>query len=70
MIDFPVFNLLFTIWFNSFIYFDFEVFMPSLGIKKRLNFSLKYPSITIREKYWKIWNEGAKMITEDDSFPF
>lgn len=70
MIDFSIFNLLITIWFNSFIYFDFEVFIPSLNIKKRFKISLKYPQITAREKYWKVWNESAKIVTEDDNFPF
>ena len=70
MIDFSIFNLLITIWFNSFIYFDFEVFIPSLSIKKRFKISLKYPHITVREKYWKVWNEGAKTVTEDDDIPF
>lgn len=66
----PIFNLLISVWLNPVIFLTFEISIPTYSIKKQVKFVLGYPVFSVREKYWKVWNEGAEMATEDEDIPF
>ena len=65
-----IFNLLISVWYSPVIFLNFELSIPNKSIKKQVKIALGYPAFSIREKYWKVWNEGAKTVTEDEDIPF
>ena len=65
-----IFNLLISVWYSPVIFLNFELSIPNKSIKKQIKIALGYPAFSIRAKYWKVWNESAKIVTEDDDMPF